>query len=319
MGKNSETKKRVLNHLKMAEINIKKYISITIGVVIILILLWFATKSIRGAKANEYMQKNTKLGYLEAEALTPFSPLMHYKLGIVYQEEGFGEKAEKEFKKTITLCQKYEWRIKNCKSTPEYKLALFNLKKQGIEQAVKNGDTPKLQNSLAETLELGENDPAANFWLSFLYAASGDYILAKESLKNQSENNSDVIEKRVILKESLTKLASLPKSVNKKDEYSPFLIGLTFLKMNYPKFAIPQFEKALDIEPKYRDAMVELGRTYLILNQPQKAIEVFNKAIKIDPVYPETFSLLSDAYEKTKNQEKAQEAREKTEMLTKKN
>lgn len=285
------------------------------ALLIFLIGFWFLIKPFRVKKADEYLKQENLIEYLKAEVLTPFSPLVHYKIALAYNKEGAVELAEKEFKKTISLCERFSWKNKTCLGSFEYKAALFNLKKGKIEAAAKEGNLIHLQSTLAETLELEEGGEA-NFWLGFLYAALGDYEIAKERIKLPSSAEPLVEEKRQILEDALIKISSRNRlNGSQKDEYPAFLIGLTFLKMNYPKMAIPQFEKSLEIEPNYRDALVELGRSYILLSDYSKAVEYLKKAAEIDPVYPETFYLLSSAYEKMRDKNEAQEATKKAKML----
>lgn len=52
-----------------------------------------------------------------------------------------------------------------------------------------------------------------------------------------------------------------------------------------PTAAIPFFEKAVEINPNYVDAIYNIGLSYERLNQPQVAVGYYQRALEVDPQY----------------------------------
>lgn len=275
----------------------------------LLVGLWFLIKPLRVARADQYISEATPLSYLKASVLTPFSPLIHLKLGLAYQEYGQIKKAKQEFKKVLAICEKFGWKIKNCQINNEYREAFLGLKKIEIERAIKKGETEEAERLLASALELNSFDPEIEFYWAVILSSQGEYKTALESPGSEIPNPQHE-KRRQILLSCLKKISS-----RYSGAYPPFLIGLGFYKMGYDNLAIKQFEKALEVEPNYRDALIALGRVYLSLNQPEKAVEYLERAAEIDPVYPEAFYLLSEAYRELKKLGEAEKAHKKAEAL----
>lgn len=63
--------------------------------------------------------------------------------------------------------------------------------------------------------------------------------------------------------------------------------------------AAEEYEKALELEPDYVDAMTNLGVTYYRLQQLDKAIEVYTRAIAVAPEDADIRSNLAAAYVQT--------------------
>ncbi len=54
--------------------------------------------------------------------------------------------------------------------------------------------------------------------------------------------------------------------------------------------AINCFNKALEINPKFQDALVEMGKALTVLDRKEEAINCFDKALEIDPSCVETLA-----------------------------
>ena len=72
--------------------------------------------------------------------------------------------------------------------------------------------------------------------------------------------------------------------------------GNVYYDMDEYDSAIVYHEKALDLNPQYGDAWVNLGIVYRIIEEYDKAEECYNKAIAIDPEYPELYISLGALY-----------------------
>lgn len=90
------------------------------------------------------------------------------------------------------------------------------------------------------------------------------------------------------------------------------------IKGNQLDCGIINLERAVELEPNFRDAWVLLGYAYLSKDEPQKAIESLKKAEEIDPTHADTFKYLADAYQKTGDEEQAKQAQERYDFLTQK-
>jgi tetratricopeptide (TPR) repeat protein len=75
---------------------------------------------------------------------------------------------------------------------------------------------------------------------------------------------------------------------NRGDEY--------YLKRNEPDRALLDFQKAIDIDPKYVEAYINMGLIYYFKNDPHKAIAYYEKAFKISDTMPETYMNRGNSY-----------------------
>ena len=59
-------------------------------------------------------------------------------------------------------------------------------------------------------------------------------------------------------------------------------LGAAYLALHQPEKALPHFQKAVALLPKYEFAQFSLARTYLQLHQDDSAVAAFQRAIKLD-------------------------------------
>ncbi len=69
--------------------------------------------------------------------------------------------------------------------------------------------------------------------------------------------------------------------------------------------AISEFNKAISLDPNYKEALYGLGRTYLHSNRYDEAIDVCLQVTSIDSNYKEAYHVLALAYFKSNNNKKA--------------
>lgn len=279
-----------------------------IGLIVLLFLgfllaAWFFLKPFRTAKASEYLNSETLIGYQKASILTPFSPLVHLKIGEGYYQRDQRE-AKKEFKKVIWLCQRFS----KLRGIPEYYRAVFYLKKMEVKEALNRGDLGLAEKTLAEILEMDSEEEEVRLYFGEILAAKGEYKEALGQLQGLEDQRAKILSQAL---EKNSKIASWASQA--------FFLGLAFWQIGSENLAILSFEEALKIEPNYKDALVFLGKIYL---EPSgrsedlnKAKELLEKAALVDPIDPETFSLLSQAYKKLKKSEEAKRALERARML----
>ena len=298
--------------------NYKKVLVITICILIFFLILWTAAKPLRISLAEKYTNENTLLGFQKAEILTPYSPLVHLKIGQAYEAQGDLAAAEKEFEHINWLCQNFLWKNKNLRGCEEYKIGYHNLRKIKMQNSLKEGDISAAQAALAESMELYPDDEDLKFYFGIILAFQENNQEAIKNLELGIKNNAELDEQRKIL------LSALQKSQSQTSSGYPLItVSLAFNQINYPTLAELKMQKVIAENPDYRDGYILLGKIYLerlaFSNQGLvKAEEILQKAAEVDPVYPETYSLLAQVYEKTGEKDKANEAAAKAAMLANK-
>jgi len=308
--------------------NYKKVLVITICILIFFLILWTAAKPLRISLAEKYTNENTLLGFQKAEILTPYSPLVHLKIGQAYEAQGDLTKAKKEFEHINWLCQNFLWKNKSLRGCEEYKIGYHNLRKIKMQNSLKEGDISAAQAALAESMELYPNDEDLKFYYGIILAFQENYQEGIKNLELGIKNNTELDEQRKILLSALQKTvslnANLPTSPRLRGTSYPLItVSLAFNQINYPTLAELKMQKVIAENPDYRDGYILLGKIYLerlaFSNQGLvKAEEILQKAAEVDPVYPETYSLLAQVYEKTGEKDKANEAAAKAAMLANK-
>jgi tetratricopeptide (TPR) repeat protein len=59
---------------------------------------------------------------------------------------------------------------------------------------------------------------------------------------------------------------------------------------------VREFNEAIRISPKNRDALIHLGDTHLLLDRMDEAVKVLAKAVACDPLHPEAHLQLGKVY-----------------------
>lgn len=79
-----------------------------------------------------------------------------------------------------------------------------------------------------------------------------------------------------------------------------YKIGLSYYNENKIQKAYIEFQKALELNPKDKEAINAIGILHLLqFEDYNKAIEYFKEALKIDPDFSEALNNIGVAYEKT--------------------
>jgi tetratricopeptide (TPR) repeat protein len=76
-----------------------------------------------------------------------------------------------------------------------------------------------------------------------------------------------------------------------------YKLGISDLNNGQLQQAFVKFQKALESNPKYRDAHYALGHLYFLRNQLDEAQNEFIKTIKLDPDFAEAHNYLGKVYE----------------------
>lgn len=101
------------------------------------------------------------------------------------------------------------------------------------------------------------------------------------------------------------------------DPYQLVKLGASFSKSQNNDLALQAFQRATELDEKYRDAWVLRGYQELKMDQISQAIESLKKAEAIDPINPRTYELLAIAYSQADNADAAKKAKEKYDYLQK--
>lgn len=75
-----------------------------------------------------------------------------------------------------------------------------------------------------------------------------------------------------------------------------FLLGNAYYQTGDPKGAIAAFTKAIEIDPQYFKAMVNMALMYDEQEQYSQAIETLERAAEIDPKSPDVWSHMGNSY-----------------------
>jgi predicted Zn-dependent protease len=87
---------------------------------------------------------------------------------------------------------------------------------------------------------------------------------------------------------------------------------------NQLECGIINLQRAVTIDPNYRDAWVFLGYAQIKNNDPQNAIKSLSSAQKIDPIDPDTYKYLAIAYTDSGDTVSAKTAQEIYDLLSQK-
>ncbi len=131
--------------------------------------------------------------------------------------------------------------------------------------------------------------------IQYINSYESEVVLADSEAPIESEMDQDIKEKLI--------------SLGYISEGSSNLFnnrGLVFLsKQEYDK-AIEEFQRALELNPSFTGALINLGTARMQKGETDKAIQHFHEALKRDPKSIETENLIGNAYMKKKDYQQAE-------------
>lgn len=119
-------------------------------------------------------------------------------------------------------------------------------------------------------------------------------VMGEKNLSDKSSSNEIKVEGNI--EEEI---------ISESDEWC--LRGDALSRIGKYEEAIECYEKALDIDPEYKNAWVEKGRTLDILEKAEDAIKCFEKALELDPNDPNVWINKMNALNILENEEKSLE------------
>lgn len=239
---------------------------------------------------------------LAAVKADPNDARSHFKLGVLYIEQGSLEEAVTEFKEAI--------RIEPKQAESHYNLGLLYGQTGQMEEAI---------HELIETVTLRPDDADAHQFLSALYQKKGLKQFAVREMGEAVRLSPNDIEARMTLADLMAEEDDLKGAIRQYQEViqkdpnhyeARYNIGVLYGKRalrgtadssgvipldaldftDYAQLAIEQFEVALRIRPNETQAHYNLGLVYLYAGKIEKAHEEHGVLNGLDPSLGEKLS-----------------------------
>lgn len=175
-----------------------------------------------------------------------------------------------------------EWEA--CIASDPYNLEAY-IKK--IELLFYLEEYDKLKETIDFLEESGVDDPLVKKWTAAVEGRTGDSNKALEMLNKLIEEN---IDENNILAELYFEVGRIKNNIQEK-----------------PEDALVYLNKALDIRPKYADALNYKAFILYKARRYDEAVEVYQKLIKEKPAHFNAFGILGEIYEEKRDFEKAVE------------
>ncbi|MCK5640847.1 MAG: tetratricopeptide repeat protein [Gammaproteobacteria bacterium] len=194
--------------------------------------------------------------------------LTAYTMGVVYDLQGYSEKAIKEFRKSAEYDDNYAIHLR-----------------LGADYA-RLGELPQAIDELQLVLDQNPNNVQARYLLALIYSTQKEFGKAADQYE--------------------AILQSFSKAEPENIEIYGYLAQLYYARKEYDK-AIKQFQIILSLNNQDSDVMFLLGTLYLETGERDKAIEFFSRAIKVNSKHDIALNSLGYVYaEEESNLEEAQ-------------
>lgn len=117
------------------------------------------------------------------------------------------------------------------------------------------------------------------------------------ALMNNSTDQASRLEARRQFEEELSR--------NPSDALSEYQLGELAWIDNQPAEAMKHFQRAIDLQPNFPDALIGAGKVLLSMNQNDKAIPLLEKAVSLDPSSEVAHYRLAQAFQRSGNKARA--------------
>jgi Flp pilus assembly protein TadD len=133
----------------------------------------------------------------------------------------------------------------------------------------------------------------------------------KHTVANPLNDLLDEARKDIDKQDFQAAIAPLQKFLSEKDDfaYAHFQLGYVYTALQRPKEARPEYERALQLDPKMTEAALNLGMM-LLAEDAKSAIAPLQRAVELAPAQARPRTLLGLAYEKSGDAGSAAEAYE---------
>ena len=223
-------------------------------------------------KRNEPFKVTKELG--EAIKADPFNAEYYSALGdFLYQTHEY-QKAEQEFQRCLKInerqvsCYIGLAHCKLAKAQPEEALTILQdaarVVGKDAELAYSLGLTLEHQKLLSKALKYYEDAISLNPKEVRYYTKAAEIYLKSDNLVKASE------------------FVQKAKSIEADSPYVHNFLGEMYVYKADIEMAIAEFNAALEIDPTFIDAYVNLGNAYRDFHKYEESIEAFNKALQLD-------------------------------------
>lgn len=130
--------------------------------------------------------------------------------------------------------------------------------------SVKDRDGDETIEKLKAQLQENENQPDLHLALAKNYYQEGSYQLAQKAVQNAV-------------------------NIDSSGANYHYWYGKIYWELNYPKGAIKEYKRAIDYDPDYKKAYLELGKAYFYGKKRKQSFRFLNKALRQDELLDEAY------------------------------
>ena len=267
--------------------------------------------SLSGIK-SEIERTGSETARKKAIAVLPFDNISSDK-----ENEYFGDGLTEEL--IANLSRLKDMRVISRTTTMLYKGSKKDIKSIGRElgaRYIMEGSVRKFHDDLRITAQLIDVELDEQLWAETFKGKLADVFDIQEKVSKQ------IVDALMVKLTPTEKVVLSKRSTLNPEAFDCNLRAREFLykyNKNHLNFSIQLFQKALELDPRYSDALAGLGQAYATYYQLferntsllDKAIEFSLKAIMYDPALPEAYAALGFAYYNKEQFEEGIEAAKK--------
>jgi len=169
---------------------------------------------------------------------------------------------------------------------------------------------------LNHAMKLAPHDASAYYVQGMLQAKQGDSLASLASMDYAMNNNPRMLRayvQSIIINRKLQNLGQALVVNNKAIKRFPQIAELYYERgqiynvLARPDTAMIYYQKAITVNPTYREALAQMADVGIKHKYYNKAIVALSQLLKLDPKYPQIHNLLGFCYEKLGNYPKARE------------